>query len=644
LDSSLELEGTAIDFSYQPDSEIVAPEVPIPEPEDSPNPSSPYFNYRILPRLTNFPSRVFNLVVSGISISINGVDYSQALYSLDWSVPINGVSQGSVTLRQTVGLDIDPDTNGLTQGLLVTIFVSPTADSTELLTRAYIIGNPSYSLNSQGEYELTIEIGDELSLLSNTTRNRNVKYCGIKPRNTQELAQIYSNLNGLKTRVFPIGHDVLEASVNNFLTETPHQFLSTIYSPVNRDVRCNPNGLIVFPIRPVFDNANFRTVSYKDVIESSNNFSQFYEPYSIVKASNNFELESTFEFTTRSTRQVQGNPENTKPWFQGGYQEIATTVTSLGDTDIHISEITYGYVPTEEAPYDKDLVEEDPCAIGSFTTVFDVIASKITALTYYTHPTGSKVVTRQETWENQLSIFKIEDEESPNFEDFDLFNGLVKYSVTFYDNHAQVNNEVCQSEWQLLATNVRNENYSINKDRVLVFNSWSQENYTSSGTSFTLGQPSYTGVGQSWVRVLDQGEFNENDNVWVIQPTQTDPNVSPPSSKVIKPLNQSITNFSEFSLFTGPNPSEPSPINAPFCYNKEQLDKISERFLREQYGLSKALVITVPFSYPLEIGESVRFVDRNNIAKDFIVFSKEINSTQKQVTKTLVLSRVYHGN
>ena len=647
LDSSVELEGTAVDPNFEPDLEELPPTNPVFEPGETNQPPNPYepstdiFNHLLLPRITNAPSRVFNLSVKETTVLIDGLDFSPALYGLDWSVPINGVSQGSLELRQVEGIQLDPDFNNISQGSTVEITHTLSSTNQRLLTRCFVIGSPSYDLGDNGSYRLTLEIGDELSLLATTTRNRDL-YCGPVPRNTQQLAQVYARVNGLRTRVFPVGHTIRESSVNNFLTESPFEFLSSIYSPINRDVRTNAQGSIIVPPRPKYDPSRAIKLNYRDVIESNNSFSQFYEPYTKVKASNDFNLEEPFTFRTRTSTQIQGNPQNTKPWFQGGYQETETRVTSLGDTDVHIEEITRGYIPIDARPWDAALVEEDPCAIGAFQTVLGIIKRKITRLTYQTHPSGSFLVNRNQVWENGLQIYQIDqDPEIETPAPYDLYNGPLTYELETYRNSPQVNSEVCQKDYNYVIINRRLEKFSLTSNRVFIFKSWEQESFTPSGESSTLGQSSFTGQEQTWSRVLNQGEFSEEDNVWIIQPTQNDINVSPPSSQFISPVSVSITNFSEFTL--QPGNLEPRPLTAPFCYNKNQLDTISERYLREQYGLSKAKVVTMPLNFPLNIGESVDFTDRNGLQYPYLVWSREINQTENTATQSFVLLRVFNG-
>jgi hypothetical protein len=597
------------------------------------------FDYLQLPRLQAQPSKVFNLNVYSTRVLINNVDFSNALYSLDWQTPISGVSQGSLLLKETLGLNINPDSNGIAQGSEVEIYVKETPQTEELLTRCYVLGFPSLSLNGEGTYEVQIQLGDELALLSQTTRSRS-KYCGQVPKTTQELANIYAQLNGLRTRIFPTGHTINEASVNNFLTESPYEFLQAIYAPINKDVRTTSNGLVIVPTRRKFDLETAYTLSYKDVIQSQNNFSKFYETYTTVKASNDFSLELDFAFSSRTYTQVNGNPENTKPWFQGGYQEIRTTITSLGDTNVYTLKETFAYVPLESLPWPKELVDLDPCAIGEFTTVFDVIEREIISLTYYSHPSGTKIVTKEEKWVNGLKITQIKDELDPNFEDYDLYNGSLSYDITTYQNSPQANVSVCEKDYQLLSTYIRNEKYGLDKDFNFLFQSWSSETYSPSGVSSSLGQQSFTGTELRWNKTLITGEFSQDENIWIIQPAINTPNENPPQAQVIKPIVESVTNFSQFTLIPGAS-IEPKPLSAPFCYDKNQLDTYAERYLREQFGLSKSIVIVTPFREPLGLNDSVVFTDRLGQTYNYICYDVEVNITLQQCTKTYTLLRWY---
>lgn len=638
LITSLELEGIAIDPFSEPDLEELPPTNPVFEPGETNQPPNPYepstdlFNHLLLPRITNAPSNVFNISVKDTNILINNIDYSAALYSLDWAVPLSGVSQGNVTLKSAVGTEIDPDFNGITQGAKVEISHTLTGQTSRLLTRCFVIGNPTFTLGDDGTYTSSITLGDELSLSSNVTRQRS-KYCGPLPRTTQQLASIYAQTNGLRTRVFPVGHNIEEPVVNNFLTESAYDLLRDLYAPINRDVRCSNTGAIIFPKRPDFNPNQAKHLSYRDVIETENNFSNLFEPYSTVKVYNDFTRELPFSFQSTSQTTVQGLESNTKPWFQGGYTETITETRFFGDTEVWVRSTTRGYVPTNPRPWDAALVNEDPCAEGSFSTTFQVINVKTKQITYENHPSGAFLINGERNWEEGKQIFQLESG------DYNLFDGRISFTNETIGHVTEPNKAVCKREYNVVVTRRRKEIYNINSDRDYGFTGWIEERYTSSGESSTLGQSAFTGIGKIWNKTTDQGDFSEQEGTWIIQPTITERNVNPLTASFIRPVTQDVTNFSEVSLM--PGNLEPRPLSASFCYNKTQLDTVGLNYLKEEYGLSKSKVLAVPLSKPINLGDSIYYTDRNGLQNPYIVWTVEVNQTLNEVTKALVLLRVY---
>ena len=291
-------------------------------------------------------------------------------------------------------------------------------------------------------------------------------------------------------------------------------------------------------------------------------------------------------------------------------------------------------MPTETTPWEADLVDEDPCSIGSFTTVFDVVNRKVTKLTYYKR-FEVFIVSQKEEFETGLQIFQIK--EGVNSGKYDLFNGTISYKSTVYKNSAQVS-DACEKDYNLLIVNERTDSYKLDNNRNLYFSGWVQTSYSSSGQSSRLGQQSFSGREQTWTLTRDEGDLDLENNFWVIQPTRVETDISPPGSIVIKPLVEEIVNFSEYSL-SGLSPLEPKPINGPFCYSVEQLNVIGDRYLRENYGLSKGIVLTVPIRNNLSVNDSVFFTDRKGETNKYLVWGIEINLTLKIATKTLFLLR-----
>lgn len=642
----LNILATPVNTLFQENGTVLDAPVETPDPEETNEPPSDLsygvfnpskvFNHLLLPRLENQLPKVFNLNIDSTTVIIDGVDLSKALYSLDWVNPINGPSEGSLLLKETEGINLDPEANGFNQGSIVEITVNINSLRSRKLTSCFVIGYPSLILNDAGTYELSVSLGDELKLLENTTRNKTL-YCGLPPSTTRELAQIYAKTNGLKTLVYPEGGSLLETISNTFVTESAFDFLSAIYKPHNRDVRTSVNGSIICPKRKLFNPNNAHTLTYKDVIQAQPNFTSLFEPYTKVKNSNNFNLEESLTLRERTSKSINGDPTNTKAWFQGGYQETITTITSLGDTDIYTREITYGYIPTDSLPWSEAQVKEDPCVNSAFNTEWGVIATLIKGVSYYVNSPQTYIISREEEWKNELRLRELDTDPQT----YDLFNGLVSYKITTYSNAKQVNVNVCPKDYLVYSTRIRTENYSINSSYQMAFNSWDQTEYKPSGKSVDLGQSSYTGEGIIWTSFSNSGEFDEERNVWVIQPMQTESYDDPPQAKFIRPIQRSITNFSEYSLINTLNELEPTPLNSPYCYTKSELDTVSDRYLRENYGLSRSIILVVPFLLPIEVNDSIIYTDRLGRTKNYLVYSVEYNQTLTQMTKTLILMEDY---
>ena len=64
-----------------------------------------------LPRTAPLPPLLPSVVVEAVTLSINGTDYSDCYLSDDWLMQLNGVSSGSVQMREVGGIDLDPSSN-----------------------------------------------------------------------------------------------------------------------------------------------------------------------------------------------------------------------------------------------------------------------------------------------------------------------------------------------------------------------------------------------------------------------------------------------------------------------------------------------------------------------------------------------------
>lgn len=626
---------TITDPTYQPDGDKLPSEAPdqgnteppLPPEYQPPGYTKPFFNYKELPRIASFPSINLNISATNTEVIIAGFDFSPAILNFDWFTPLSGPSTGKVRLLETRDLQypLDPELNGFNQGVNITI-----KHNGVLTCHAYIIGYPDYFLDDNGTYVLDISIGCQLALLENTTRTRK-KYCGRSPRFAGEAASIYADQNNLFTRLFPRGHDLVEEGINSFADESAHSYLSALYVPTNRDVRCNKNSEIICPIRQPYNPSQATNLSYKEVLESAPRLGKFFEPFTKLAVKNEYSISQGLPFETKTSRRVSGDPGNTKPWFNGGYTEVVTTTTTYGDTEVFKKETTYGYVPTNPLPWAKALVEEDPCINTSFNTQIEVIEEKTTQLFYYPHESGSLLISGIKKWTYGKKLVKLPSE------DYDLYDGIKEHEQTQYTNTPQPNREVCTKDYIFLQTDIRTDNFKLTEDNVLYRDSFEEIKYRAQGVSVET-VTEYTGSGQKWIRITSGGQFNEDLGQIQVQPTQIDEDVSPPTSDWIRPVLETVFNFGEFSLIPGGN-LEPKPQTAPFCYNQQQLETFAIRKLRETYGLSKGIMLTVPITKPIGLNQSVLFTDRFGRQKEYTVYSVEINQTAEVATKTLLLMR-----
>jgi hypothetical protein len=634
---------TVFDPNFVEDGEILTPsetpsgnQPPLPDDIKYLGHDSTNFNHLELPRLQNKVSEVITYNVYKTEIIIGSQNVTPCFNILDLSRPISGPTIGSIELVETEGFTLDPIINDWNQGTSVTINVYYNSNYSELLYKAFIVSNPQYVLDSNGVYRLTLSIGDELDLLSKTTRVRGL-YCGPDPSFASDAANIYAKLNGLKTRVFPTGHKLESNSINNFYNDSPYDFLQDLYAPVNRDIRTNREGVIIAPIRKDWSEENKITLNYKEVLQFNANFSQFYEPFTLVKASNDYTINKPFGFVKTSFRNISGNPENIKPWFQGGYQETITNITNLGDTEIYKQEVTYGYVPTDDTPWPKALVEEDPCTLAEWEDLtFQIINTKTKALTYYPNGSSSYIVNKEETWDRGKKLKKRPDE------DYDLFDDTYEYTLTTFTNNPQVNSDVCSKDYIQLLVNKRTETYNLDEDFSYRFFSYVQEDFVVEGVSANSGQTSFTGSGQTWTKYVNEGQLDEETGIIINQPTRVLKGEEPSISNIISPLTVEITNFSEYTL-GGVSPLEPTPLSAPFCFNTNQLDTVSKRYLTEQYGLSNSITVVTSITNPIELNDSIEYIDKNGNSKKYLVWNIEYNQTKKQMTKTLTLLKTYEN-
>lgn len=591
---------------------------------DNPLYTSEGFDYLTLGRLQTQASEAILISVGyttfEVFVSNDWLDLSDYFVNGDYSLPISGASQGQVTLEE-IGEGERLNSLGITYGTPFRYSQCFRSVCIEVF-QGFVIEPPTYQQESEGYFSLTLKLGDELLLKADTSRVAVSKYCGSPPTFAGDAARIYAQTHNLITTSFPNGHTLLDRESQSFTNEKPYDFLQSLYSPTNHDVRCNSQGIIVTSRKP-FNNEEAIIIQEKQVIELTPSFRQDYEPVTKIQAKNQFLLVQGFTTRRFTKKAISGDPTNTKPWFQGGYTETTTTQVFYGDTIIWSEELTQGYVPTSPT-FTKAQAQGDPC-FSELTTTFTRISRKVTNLSYYTHISGSFLVSKKETWTYSK---KLKDLPPASYE---IYDGIVEYILEEYQNTPQINSEVCEKDFIHLQTQKHLRRWGLLDDFTYLLLDSEIVTYTVEGLN-PDSVTSYVGSGQQWNETIQSGSFDTEENIFITQPTEINEAVDPPTSIWIRPQTQRTNAFTQVSLNVSGS-VELKPINAPFCYNLEQLNTFGLRFLRETYGLANGISLVVPYWLTVKLGDSVKYKNKN-----YLVFNIEFNQTLNEATKTLLLS------
>lgn len=571
--------------------------------------------YLTLPRLTPKTPEFINTVAS-IEVTINRVDYTKCFDSFDATYPLNGSTIGTLKLIEVYPFDLD---SIAIEGDEVII----TLNSDKYYFR--VINTPKYYEDNEA-YKLDINLGDELELFSNSIRIK-PKYCGAIPDNSGAIATLYAQLLGLRTiKSMPYGH-IIKDKTDGFnmalANESIWDYLSSLYAPIDYDVRTAFNGQVEVKPRPYFDIANSLSINAINCI-TVESLSGNFEPLTRIKVSNNYSIIKPLTIETKTFRSITGDASNTKPFFQNGYQETLETHTYLGDTLIYKKVENWGYVPTDAQPWNNSQVNPGVCETGFTSTVFQLIATKTDSVTYSAYY-DSYLIDKEEYWDRGLEL--VESSGS-----YTLVNRLNEYRIKTYFNRPQPSISVCKKDYIHLSLRIREDVYKIVND-VFSHYSFDDISYTLVGSSIT-DLDAYSGVGDVWNSINSKGEYDSNAGKIITQPI-VENLADPPNARVISPKTENYINYFTYSLGTDTRIT-PNTVDAPFCYDLEQLETFARRYLLEQYGLSNSIQIELPYTHPAKLGSSIRFTDSKGVTKNYVVHHLEINASDK-VTKTLTL-------
>ena len=641
LNNGLNLTG---DLFQSVDPEIQSVEKPPDESTGTTEPDNQDFNPKALSKLTTKQEYPLVVTVPKTKVKVvNGDDLSDYLVSLSLSFPISGAIEGDISLT---GIPKDIKVN---VGRFIEIkqcwYKLDGTENCLSLGKFYVITSPKTYSDTDGTINMDIVIGDELNYFGERNRTLIELYCGSRPTQVGKAAEIYAKSHGLKTRSFPSGHKLPNLDDQSFSSESPYQYLQSLYAPENKDVRCDANGNIIIKKRPDYGENTIHKISWYQVLELDPRVAYNYEEIYHIKINNNFTLLKSMDEEQISYTSTTSIPSNKKPWFKGGYTETETTKWMVGETLVHEEIHQKGYVPTVNQWSDNDQ-KADQCEDGTFDTKtsnpipveWGTVKKETYSLTSRNHISGARLVVKEERWINGKKVEKGTGISSGKYK---LYDGKLKYQKDEYENTPQINPEVCEKDYIYLQTKHHHERYGFTES---VFGYRLQEqkvNKFEPITKSTLGLVSYIGSGQTWEKTEKRGSYSEDDDTFIKQPDRVIEDEDPPNSKWVRPPKQHINAFTEVKddrveVFEG----KPQSKEAPFCFNMTQLETFGNRFLKENNGLSKSIEIVLPYHYVISLGDSVQFTDKYNEVKYYTVHNISINQELSDSVKTLLLRRV----
>lgn len=570
------------------------------------------FNHLGLPRLQTFESLGLLTTVDRVILQINGQDYSNNVISFDYNLPISGEAIGQVELTHTTSRVIQDGEINFGDRFTYTLCWG---SSCQAISSGYVVSQPRFTYSDTGEVRITIRLGDELELFAQEPLEPKQRYCGEVPKLAGSLASIYAQVNGLYTRAFPQGHTLLEP-VQDFLNDTPYEFLQALYEPLDWDVRGREDGSIQVVPRPGFQNPiTLKIFNTLETPEASR-----FSPFSVVPVQNEFEVDSGMLRNTARSERVTGLETDTRPWFQNGFTRTTTDTTSVGDTAIFSREVTWGYVPTASTLTQAQL-STDPCESSPIETEWGVVKDVTTQLQYSVHESGAYLVHGRKVWTYGRAL-----EDIPQSTSKTVYEGILAYEEESYLNTAQIS-QACRKDWIHLQTYKRVRRFARDTGVYRLISDLIEE-YSGQ----RLGQGAVS-TRATWLKTVASGEWSQGVG-WVKQPVQSF-QADPPQSVWIRPVIERVTAQTEARWGNFPE-RRAETLDCPACFTESQLKSYGERWLREQAGLSGAVLCQVPMNLMLSLGDSV-------IVRGipYQVWGIEYNQTLEEVTKTLQLLRVY---
>jgi len=665
--NSLDFTGRLLDSLDMPDGLILAAL----NPQADQSPTAGNFDFAGLPRLTSQPTLNLTTSVAEVNLTrtFDGLELGQYISGFSLSFPLSGMIEGYASLT---GLPPDfllavGQRFQLTQSFSLPTEITDTFDASQItfdqsyptfdnssvsdsplqsieIASLYLLASPILAVEDSGYFSATLSLGDELALFNERARMRTRLYCGELPKTAQQAARIYAEYNGLFTRTFPAGHQLLDRDDQTFASESPYQYLQALYAPTNQDVRCKPSGgIIAFP-RAGFNLAFSMPLSFQSTLEVDTQVAQSYVAIPRLRLSNQYEILETLQPRIEVSTIVSSLPSNVKPWFQSGHTITTLTTHFIGSTMVFQTKVLMGYVPDALVISDADY-SEDQCDGVPIPSTWGLVSTTTFALGYYPHISGSFLASKAESWKVGKS-YQASDRLPTSSSDFAddprvwrRFDGNLEYELETYENTPQINSEVCRKDYIHLLTASRKEVYKLDSQFTYRLHDVSDIRF-SPLTSNPQEAQTFQGFTQEWNKVVSEGSYSDTDKAFIIQPAVVTQD-SPPGSNWVRPgLKSALV----FTTILDSNVAQlegiPEALEGPFCYTLSQLEVYGNRHLQENNSLAQSIEIAVAYFFPASLGQSIRYTNHLGDTSSYLVFNITITQSGPNSQKTLLLAKV----
>jgi hypothetical protein len=372
---------------------------------------------------------------ANVQVLIDGIDFSEAYLTLDASIAQDKFMEGRLGLTKVVSLSAANIRDG--QRLVIRL------GSQEI--KGYVNGRPTRSGSTY-----TVEFRG-----SPPVRDKN-NYCGPVPTSAGQLARIYCEANRIKTRGLPDGHSLAEV-VDNFTNE-PLSILGEVYAPTGHSVHEDFHGFI--QVLPDSGKAiQLRRDEYVSVKHGTSS-----EPLATnLIVENNFSRNDGYETTFRrfSVYSDNYNPDNTYPFFSGGWTRTDVVEEYKGATLIKREEEVYGYITNNDV-FAKD-VNFIECDLTSPVAVtFKKLYTRTRTLYFVSLASGYDAIYAEDfnvvgSYAQQGQADRGNGLEAKWF----LRNGEIERQVKRYVLEEQTKSDICKRDQSWLVVDTRVQKYGF---------------------------------------------------------------------------------------------------------------------------------------------------------------------------------------